>query len=171
MDLLLASQKHNQVCHDGQSTRVNTTGHYIRYSTSGHCGGWSHWQAISASSLPASRHASPQYSCPSGTSQRHGICAHSFIFGFAMIHLLQAESLSSAFEFGLVVKTRTVTKQLRATSCNTRKPIPRGSPPQMRRAFPGRTSPTLTIHALQQQQADRATGLREASGRRCAQPR
>jgi len=42
--------------------------------------GWSHWHAISTSSLPASRHACPQYSSPLATSQRHGMCAHLFVF-------------------------------------------------------------------------------------------
>jgi len=70
-----------------------------RYSSCEHCG-WSHWQAISTSSLPASRHASPQYFCPSGTSQRHGIWAHFFTFGFSMVNFLQAESSNSTLWFG-----------------------------------------------------------------------
>src|SRR5262249_46486227 len=45
--------------------------HNAAYTTSGHRG-WLHWQAISTSALPASRHAWLQYSWPCGTLQRHG---------------------------------------------------------------------------------------------------
>ena len=39
---------------------------------------------ISTSSLPASRHDCPQYSCPFATLQRHGMCAHCFVIRFAI---------------------------------------------------------------------------------------
>jgi len=44
------------------------------------------------SSLPASRQASPQYCCPAGTSQRHGMCAHFLVVSFAIQNLPPARN-------------------------------------------------------------------------------
>src|SRR5215471_6723617 len=63
----------------------------LAYTTSGHCG-WLHWQAISTSSLPASRHSWLQYSWPCGTLQRHGMCAH-FLFCWSIMATLRFDTV------------------------------------------------------------------------------
>src|SRR6266849_283786 len=76
--MVTASSVMNQLATPAASRDTNSR------IVSGHAA-WSHWHAISTSSLPASRHASPQYFFPRGTSHRQGMCAHFLVSCFAIM--------------------------------------------------------------------------------------